>query len=128
VSQWWLSRAVALQTTVLGGVGFGASGTVGDAAERDYHYGVIPHVLAGARLIFGERAMLEASARQYFVAGVSAVGGGADHCGPENVTRANAGLTFRLFGPHAIGLSYVVSTRDARFPDRRATATSPSRP
>jgi len=28
-------------------------------------------------------------------------------------------LTLRLFGPHALGLSYVVTMRDARFPDRR---------
>jgi hypothetical protein len=121
VSQWWLSRAIALQTTLLGGVGFGASGTVADEEERDYHYGVIPHALVGLRLIFGERAMLEASARQYFVAGVSSGTGtgGHDNFGPEYVTRGNAGLTVRLFGPHALGIQYVVSVRDARFPDRR---------
>jgi len=119
VSQWWLSRAVALQTTALAGVGFGASGTVADRAERDYHYGIIPHGLVAGRLIFGERAMLEAAVRQYFVAGVSSGDGGSDNFGPENVTRGTAGLTIRLFGPHALGLSYVVSTRDARFPDRR---------
>jgi len=42
VGQWWLSRTIALQGMVLGGVGFGASGTVADPQERDYHYGVIP--------------------------------------------------------------------------------------
>jgi hypothetical protein len=119
VSQWWLAHRIALQMTALGGVGFGASGTVADRAERDYHYGVIPQALVGARLIFSERAMLEASLRQYYVAGVSSGGGGSDDFGPENVTRGNAGLTVRLFGPHALGLQYVVSTRDARFPDRR---------
>ena len=61
VSQWWLSRHVALQITALGGVGFGAAGTVADQAERDYHYGVMPQALLGLRLIFGERAMLEAA-------------------------------------------------------------------
>ena len=119
VGQWWLSNRIALQATTLAGVGFGASGTVADRAERDYHYGLIPHVLVGGRLIFSERAMLEASLRQYFVAGVSSGDGGSDSFGPENVTRGTAGLTIRLFGPHALGLSYVVSTRDARFPDRR---------
>jgi Domain of unknown function (DUF3943) len=119
VAQWWLSPSVALQTTVHGGVGFGASGTVADAEERDYHYGVIPYALVGLRLIFGERAALEASGRQYFVAGVSSGSGMSDNFGPEYVTRANAGFTFRLFGPHALGLQYVVSIRDARFPDRR---------
>jgi hypothetical protein len=119
VGQWWLSRSIALQPTLLGGVGFGASGTVADRAERDYHYGLIPELVAGARLIFGERAMLDASLRQFFVAGLSSAGGGSDSFGPENITRANAGFTVRLFGPHAIGIQYVVSTRDARFPDRR---------
>ena len=120
IGQWWLSRTIALQGSVLGGVGFGASGTVADPEERDYHYGVIPSALVGLRLIFGERALLEGSVRQYFVAGVSSGGGGtSDSFGPENVTRGNVGLTLRLFGPHALGLSYVVSTRDARFPDRR---------
>jgi hypothetical protein len=36
VGQWWLTRRIALQGAVLGGVGFGAAGTVGDQAERDY--------------------------------------------------------------------------------------------
>src|SRR5262249_12250777 len=53
VSQWWLSRTIALQTTGQVGVGFGASGTVADRAERDYHYGVIPEAVLGMRLIFG---------------------------------------------------------------------------
>jgi Domain of unknown function (DUF3943) len=119
VSQWWLSRTIALQTTALAGVGFGASGTVADRAERDYHYGVIPEAVLGLRLIFGERAMLEASGRQYFVAGVSSGGGGADNFGPERLTRGTAGFTVRIFGPHALGLQYVVTTRDARFPDQR---------
>src|SRR5204863_8296565 len=71
------------------------------------------------RLIFGERALLEGTLRQYFAAGVSSGGSATDSFGPENITRGNVGLTLRLFGPHALGLSYVVSTRDARFPDRR---------
>jgi hypothetical protein len=41
VGQWWLAQQIALQVTALGGLGFGASGTVADRAERDYHYGVI---------------------------------------------------------------------------------------
>ena len=119
VGQWWLSRSIALQGTVLGGVGFGASGTVADPGERDYHYGVIPEGLVALRLIFGERAALEGSVRQYFVAGVASGGPPNDSFGPENVTRANVAFTFRLFGPHAIGLQYVVTTRDARFVDQR---------
>lgn len=117
VSQWWLSRHVALQTTALGGVGFGAAGTVADQAERDYHYGVLPQALLGLRLIFGERMMLEAAGRGYYVAGVSSGGGGSETFDREIITRGNAGITVRIFGPHAIGLQYIVSSRNARFPE-----------
>lgn len=120
VAQWWLSRAVALQGTAHGGVGFGAAGTVADRAERDYHYGVIPRALLGLRLIFGDRAMLEGTGRTYLVAGT---GAGApvstDHFGQEIITRWNAGFSVRVYSGHAIGLQYVVSTRDARFSDLR---------
>src|SRR5947207_3198548 len=54
-SQWWLSRTVALQSTALVGVGFGAAGTVADEDERDYNYGVIPQVILRLRVILGER-------------------------------------------------------------------------
>ena len=120
IAQWWLARSVALQSAVLGGVGFGAAGTVADRAERDYHYGVIPQVLVGLRLIFGDRAMVEAAGRQYYVAGTgSGAGVSTDDFGGEIVARVNAGLSVRVYGPHAIGLQYVRSSRDARFPDLR---------
>jgi hypothetical protein len=115
VGQWWVSRAVALQPTALVGIGFGAGGTVSDRAEQDYHYGVTPQVLLGLRLILGERAMLEATGRQYFVIGTSSgPGPSTSDLGAERLTRGTAGLTVRLFGPHALALRYVVSTRDAR--------------
>jgi hypothetical protein len=115
VGQWWLTRAVALQGTALGGLGFGAAGTVSDRAERDYHFGLIPHTVLGARLIFGERAMLEGTARHYWVAGTgSGPGASTSDIGAETILRGTAGITVRVFGPHAIGLHYVASTRDAR--------------
>jgi len=120
VAQWWLTRTLALQGTVLAGVGFGAVGTVGDKQERDYHYGVMPEGLMSLRLIAGELAMLEASGRQYHVIGTGAGGGGeATSFGREVVNRTSVGLTVRLFGPHALGVHYVVSSRESRFPDRR---------
>lgn len=130
VAQWWLSRAVALQGTALGGLGFGAAGTVGDRAERDYHYGLVPQVLLGLRLIFAERAMLEATGREYFVAGTGSGGGvSTSDLGGETIARGNVGLTVRIYGPHAIGLQYVVSSRDTRFssgPDRHQSVQTVS--
>jgi len=120
VGQWWLSRTVALQGTAIGSVGFGAAGTVADRAERDYHYGVIPQTVLGVRTIFGERLMLEASGRQYYVIGTgSGPGASTSDFGAETILRANTGVTVRLWGPHAIGLQYVVSNREARIRGRR---------
>jgi hypothetical protein len=114
--QWWLSRAVALQGTAIGGFGFGASGTVGDRAERDYHYGVAPQTILGARLIFGDRAMLDVTGRQFYVAGKGSGGGvSTSNFGQEIITRTSLGATVRVWGPHALGFQYLLSTRDAQF-------------
>ena len=86
VAQWWLSRTVALQGTALSGLGFGPVGTVGDRAERDYHYGLVPQMLLGLRLILGEVAMLEAAGRHYVVVGVDSAG--HEDVGLETISRA----------------------------------------
>jgi hypothetical protein len=120
VGQWWVAREVALQGTALGGIGLSAVGTVADKAERDYHYGVSPHVLLGLRLIVGDRAMLEVTGRQYYVAGIGSGGGvSANHFGQEIIARGNVAWTVRVYGPHAIGIQYLVSSRDASSPDVR---------
>ncbi len=114
IGQWWLTRTMALQSTALAGLGFGAAGTVGDRAERDYHYGLMPEALLGLRLIAADIAMLEAEGRQYHVFGVAAEQ--APHTstfGHELIHRATVGLTVRVFGPHALSVHYVVSSRDA---------------
>jgi hypothetical protein len=126
VGQWWLTRRLALQGTAIAGLGFGAAGTVADKAERDYHYGVVPQALLGLRLIFGERAMIDVSGRQFHVIGTGAGGGGGganttNKFGHEMINRGTVGLTVRVYGPHAFGFQYVVSSRDAAFagrPDR----------
>ncbi|HWR73950.1 MAG TPA: DUF3943 domain-containing protein [Nitrospirota bacterium] len=115
--QWWLSRAVALQGSVLGGVGYAAAGNVTQVGERDYHYGVAPQGLIGLRLILGDRAMLDLTGRAYYLTGV----GGADPGGRETIGRLNTGFTVRIYGRHALGVQYIASTRDARYPDRAAS-------
>jgi hypothetical protein len=113
VAQWCLTRRIALQGAVFGGVGFGAAGTVGDRAERDYHYGVIPEALVGLRAIFGERLMIDATGHQYYVAGKGAGGGiSTSDIGGEIISRLNLGFTVRVYGPHGIGVQYLLSTRD----------------
>ena len=115
--QWWLSRAVALQGSVLGGVGYGAAGNVTQVGERDYHYGVAPQGLLGLRLILGDRAMFDLTGRAYYVTGV----GGADPGGRETIERLNTGFAVRIYGRHALGIQYIASSRDARYPDRAAS-------
>jgi hypothetical protein len=49
------------------------------------------------------------------------VGGGADTSkkfGHEMINRGTVALTVRVYGPHALGLLYIVSSRDASFASR----------
>jgi hypothetical protein len=112
-AQWWLSRAVALQGTALGGVGYGAAGTIHGSGERDYHYGATPQGLLELRLILGDRAMLNVTAHEYYVSGL----GSTEHRGSENSARETASFTVRVYDRLAIALKYVASQRDAHYPD-----------
>jgi hypothetical protein len=110
--QCWLAHGVALQGSLLGGVGFGAAGETPNAiGQRDYHYGVTPHVLLALRLLLGDRAALELIGRGYYVSGT-----GSDNSeGTEQIGRLNAGFTFRIYRRHGIGLQFVESVRDAHY-------------
>ncbi len=112
-AQWWLSHAVALQGTALGGVGYGAAGTIHGSGERDYHYGATPQALLELRLILGDRAMLNVTAQEYYVSGL----GSTEHRGSETIARGTASFTVRVYDRHAIALKYVASSRDAQYPD-----------
>jgi hypothetical protein len=112
--QWWLAKAVALQGSVLGGVGYGAAGNIAGSGERDYHYGIAPQGLLALRLILGDRAMLDATGRGYYISGL----GSTERGGSETIARLNGGLTVRIYGRHALGIQYLASSRDANYPDR----------
>jgi len=112
-AQWWLSHAVALQGTALGGVGYGAAGTIHGSGERDYHYGATPQALLELRLILGDRAMLNMTAQEYYVSGQ----GSTESRGSETIARGTASFTVRVYDRHAIALKYVASSRDAQYPD-----------
>ena len=58
--------------TALAGAGYAAVGTTHSTADNDYHYGVAPQALVGLRLIFGDRASLDLTGREYFVSKVGA--------------------------------------------------------
>jgi hypothetical protein len=115
--QWWLSRAVALQGSAFGGVGYGAGGTVHPSEERDYHYGAAGHGLLAGRLIFGDKAMFDMTAREYYISGF----GSTQTDGSERIFRGNASFTVSVYKRHGIGVQYVMSRRDAFSPGNPGT-------
>jgi len=111
--QWWLAPAVALQGAVLGGIGFGAGGDGPQVGDRDYHFGVTGRGLLALRLIFDNLAMFEVKGREYYISQL----GGSKPDGSEFITSLEAGLTFRFYGYHALGIQYVLLHRNSYYPD-----------
>ena len=111
--QVWLADRVALQGSLLGGIGFGAGGT-DNATEtgNDFHYGAVPQGILSLKLIMGNLAMLNISAQDFLVTGPSSDPSGD---GNENIGRFQLALTTRVFGPHAVSVKYGQSHRDANF-------------
>lgn len=110
--QTWLGRSVAVQGTVLGGGGYAGAGTFHRPGNRDYHYGFTPEGLTDLRLIFGDRAMLDVTGREYYVSDFAAPAPD----GWENMVHGDASLTLRIWGRHGVGLHYSFAHRDARYP------------
>lgn len=121
-AQYWMSRDIALQGTVLGGVGFGAAGvTPARDGERDYHYGLTPQGMLALRMIFGKRLAVENVTRGYYVSGT-----GSDNSeGTEAIVRNNSNLTLRVFKRHGLGLQLIEAVRNASYggnhPNRHQT-------
>ena len=116
--QWWLTRAVAFQGSALGGIGYGASGAVHPVGERDYHYGMAGQGLLAGRLVFGDKAMLDLTAREYYISGF----GSTQSDGSERIFRGNASFTVSVYKRHALGIQYVMSRRDAFSSNNPGTA------
>jgi len=113
VAQMWLEDGLALQGSVFGGVGYGAGGTIHSTdGERDYHYGAVPQAQAALRFIVSDRASVGVSGANFFVTGENSDESGTAN---ENIADAQVDVTVRLFGPHALTLSYEQATRDAAF-------------
>lgn len=109
--QWWMTPSIAVQGTGMLGAGYASVGTVNSLNIRDNHYGIAPQALLAMRLIFGERAALDFSVRDYFVSRVG--GAGAD--GRDNIIRGDASLTVRIHKQHAVSVKYLLTRRDASF-------------
>jgi hypothetical protein len=116
--QYWIVPGLALQGSLLGGVGYGAAGTTTvipstptNEAIRDYHFGVTPQALVALRFIAGDRLMIDLDGREYYVSGL----GSDDVHGSETIFRGNAGASLRIIGGHTLGVRFVESTRDAKY-------------
>jgi hypothetical protein len=120
-AQWWLSRNIALQGTALAGVGYAGGGVIhgsgltqpGPNGEglRNYHYGLAPESVISGRLILGDRAALDATARGYYISRIAA----SESTGSESIDRFDVLFTVRVFGLHGLTLRYSESTRDGRY-------------
>ena len=109
-AQYRVAPGIALQGSLLGGVGFGAAGTEvepeTEETEREgYHYGATPQGLLALGLIFGDRAMLDITGRGYYHSG-----SGID----QSIVRGDAGLTMRIIDRHGVAVRYSESLRDAK--------------
>lgn len=116
-AQWWIMPAVALQGTVLIGIGYGAGGKTLGPGERDYHYGATGQGLLALRLIIADIAVLDMTARDYYISGL----GATDRHGREDIARIDTGMIVRIYGRHAIGIQYVASRRASRYPHQPRT-------
>ncbi|ROZ78272.1 DUF3943 domain-containing protein [Ramlibacter sp. WS9] len=109
--QWRASENVAVQGTVMGGLGYAAVGTINGASENAYRYGVAPQALASLRVIFGGKSSLDITGREYYVSRVAGIGQG----GHDNISRADVSYTWRVRDQHAFTLKYLWNRRHATF-------------
>lgn len=109
--QWWTTRNVAVQGTVLGGIGYASAGTIDGVGERDYQNGMSGQGMTNLRVIYGDRVSLDATARQYHVTDIATDVRG----GEENIFRADVTLSVRVWRLHAVTFGLVHSRRDASF-------------
>ena len=106
--EWRLSDFLAVQGTGLLGVGYASVSDIREISdERANHYGVAPQALLALRLIVGDRASVDLTAREAFVADLS-----GDRTRHDNVIRADASLTWRIHRQHAVSVRYQLSRRD----------------
>jgi hypothetical protein len=122
--QSFLSHSLVLQGTALAGVGYAAGGLIHGSGvtapgpmgegQRNYHYGVAPQATLAARLIWGDRAALDATGRIYYISRV----GATESTGSETIRRLDVAFTLRVYGLHAITLRFAESSREGRYADR----------
>jgi hypothetical protein len=104
-----LSNAIAFQATALAGVGYSSAQSVDVTLDRDYHYGLGPQLIFATKLIGGNRAAIDVTARGYYLGGVGAFVSSER----DRILRIDGSAALRIFGDHAIAVKYIRSERHA---------------
>lgn len=111
-AQWWATKTFALQGTGLFGLGYSAASTSRWAANTpEYHYGMASRAALAVRAISGDRAALDVSARVVSLGRLTRRSAGRDE-----ISRVDSAFTWRVQGPHAVGVNFLWSHRSADFP------------
>jgi hypothetical protein len=118
-----LSESLVLQTTGLLGAGYAAARDLGKNDGRDFHYGVAPQAVVNLRLIAGDRAALDLTAREYFISGLGGFGTGQR----DLIFVGDASLGIRMFQKHALGLTYQLAGRSSEYLELPTESRSRSR-
>jgi len=118
VGQLWATGKLAIQGSVFAAAGYGAGGAIpSDAGERDFHFGITPEAVVSLRAIYGDRAMLDVSGREYYVSGLLS----DDTSGAEQIFHATASFTLRVFRRHGFGIQFTEANRHAHYVVNSAT-------
>jgi|SRR5688572_3654734 hypothetical protein len=116
-----ITESLLVQSSGLVGGGYVAA--YSEDLPTDSHYGAAPQALANLRLIAGRRAALDLTGREYFVTGFGGFGTGQR----DLIFVGDAWLAIRLYGRHALGLTYQVAGRSSDYlelPDRTRSRTT----
>lgn len=114
-AQWLGFKDYALQGTVLAGLGYAAASTArsvnaGVSNDSEYHYGTATRAAVALRAIKGDRAALDVSARMVSLGNITRRSAGRDE-----IYRVDTAFTWRIQGPHGVGINYLWSHRSASY-------------
>jgi hypothetical protein len=111
--QWWATQSIAVQGTVLAGLGYAAASSMHRTAdERDYHYGAAPRFAIGLRGIVGADFSADMLARMVSLGSID-----QRNAGRDEIANVDTALTWRIQGRHAVGVNYAWSHRSTSSPD-----------
>ena len=118
-----ITESLVVQGSGLLGSGYAAAHAVEDTNGRESHYGFTPQAVANLRVIAGRRSALDVTAHQYYVSGVGGFGTGQR----DLIFVGDASLAFRIYGRHALGLTYQLAGRSSNYltlPDERQSRST----